>query len=281
MKFKFLPTNLAIAVAIALTARVSAHSNSLSITEKLHLTEELHETSGLVCHADQIFTINDSGNAPAVFSLNETGKIVDKIQLAVPNIDWEAIDADDAYLYIADTGNNHGNRQRVQVHKWNRQSGEVSSVSIAYKDNRFDRNIPYQHDYDVEAMVVHNGQLLLFTKSWRSGVANVYQVDVEEKQQVVTPIANIDGLPGVVTGAAWDSQRNVFLLVGYSGNALTGYTPYLAQISEQYKVQYTSALSGLSQVEAICIRADGEIWITQEGSRTQPSKLIKLSLPSL
>ncbi len=263
---------------LLISAMASAQTFTLSLLETIPLSDTLSETSGLACYKESIYTLNDSGNPPYLFALTASGSIAQAIKLTVVNIDWEAIDMDDHFIYVADTGNNHGNRQQVVIHKVPRKGGgSVASLSIEYTGNRFDHNIPYQHDYDVEALVVQNHTLLLFTKSWQSGIAHVYQISLNLSKQKVSPVAHIENLPGMVTGAAWDSKNQQFVLVGYSGNAVWGYKPFLAVVDKQYKLVGTHALSGRAQVEAVCIRPDGEVWLTQEASSGSPAMLIKLS----
>ncbi len=278
MIFKYTRLYSAVVFLLFSTMPLAAETIALSLREKLLLPEVLSETSGLACNEESVYTVNDSGNQPYLYAITRRAKIKHARKLEVVNIDWEAIDMDNHFIYVADTGNNHGNRRRVLIHKLPRMEGGTASVlSIRYNGNRFDRNIPYQHDFDVEALVLTKDKLLLFTKSWKSGVAHVYDINFEQEQQDVSPIAHIEKLPGVVTGAAWDNSNQQFILVGYSGNALWGYKPFLAVVDKYYKLRHTRQLAGMSQVEAVCVRPDGEIWLTQEASRGNKAMLIKLS----
>ena len=77
----------------------------------------LSETSGLFCANDHVLSINDSGNAPAVFKVSYSGKLKQTITLPIINNDWEAVSADSNYFYVADIGNNKGQREQVAVYK--------------------------------------------------------------------------------------------------------------------------------------------------------------------
>ncbi|WP_165226578.1 hypothetical protein [Aquisphaera insulae] len=72
----------------------------------------LPEASGIVRsrrHPGIFWVHNDSGNAPLLFAIRRDGSIVASFRIAVPNVDWEDIAADDeGHLYLGDTGNNGG-----------------------------------------------------------------------------------------------------------------------------------------------------------------------------
>lgn len=100
---------LGLTFAFTATALVSACSSipvpstPLNITKTITLPKALSETSGLSCADDnQILSINDSGNAPVVYSVSYDGTIAEELALSIRNNDWEAITADDEYLFVAD-----------------------------------------------------------------------------------------------------------------------------------------------------------------------------------
>ena len=72
----------------------------------------IREASGVVKsrrHPGIFWVHNDSGNPPALFAVRRDGTILREFRLAVPNVDWEDIAADDrGYLYVGDIGNNGG-----------------------------------------------------------------------------------------------------------------------------------------------------------------------------
>jgi len=77
------------------------------------LSAEVAETSALACLSSQQFlTLNDSGNPPLLYQLNANGDITATIQTDAMNQDWEALAIHQGQLWIADIGNNSGERTR-------------------------------------------------------------------------------------------------------------------------------------------------------------------------
>ena len=74
---------------------------------------ELNEISGLSASQQYpgiMYAINDSGNAPKLYALSETGELIESWDVAARNRDWEDMShitlGGTSYLIISDTGNN-------------------------------------------------------------------------------------------------------------------------------------------------------------------------------
>lgn len=74
---------------------------------------QLSEVSGLSASAKQpglLFAINDSGNQPALYAINQTGQLLEQWRINSVNRDWEDMTrltlAGKDYLVIGDTGDN-------------------------------------------------------------------------------------------------------------------------------------------------------------------------------
>ena len=78
-----------------------------------------NETSGLVYFHDTLFSINDSGNAPALFAIDPlTGATLHTWAfLNAQNIDWEALAASNSKIFIGDIGNNMGTRSFFEIYQ--------------------------------------------------------------------------------------------------------------------------------------------------------------------
>jgi hypothetical protein len=275
----FIYVSLVCFVAISLSACSSiynASSKNVTISKVAELASELEETSGLYCSTDTLLSINDSGNAPVVFTLNYEGNIVDRTQLAVTNKDWEAVTADERALYVADVGNNKGKRDVVEIYKIQRDNvNSIKTLNIQYEGNDVTSNIPYAHDFDAEAMIKTDSGLLLFSKSWRSFVTNIYKVDETRTQQTLSAFATIEGLPGVVTGADFDSTRNQYVVVGYRSDPFGNFAAFLATTSAGFDVLNLWPLEDYKQVEGVCVDAKGSYWFSEEAIDSRPASLSK------
>ena len=253
-------------------------TQALTLSPLHVLSQQLEETSGLYCTDDRLFTINESGNEAKVFELNYDGLVTQTYPLPLRNIDWEAITGDDEFLYIADIGNNKGKRETLMVHKVSRRDyNHVDSFSIQYAGNEPSDNFPYAHDFDAEAMVLAEGKLLIFSKSWRTGIANVYEVG-SETQQILTPIAHIAGLPGVITGADFDEVRNLYVVVGYKSDPFGNFSTFLAQLDTSFTPVEVWPLDEYKQVEGICVDKQGDYWFSEEATDLRKASLTRASI---
>jgi hypothetical protein len=79
------------------------------------------ESSGVVASRrfeDVYWTHNDGGRGPFLYAITRAGKLLARYRVNAPEADWEDIAIDDAgNLYVADIGNNFGQRRTVQVYR--------------------------------------------------------------------------------------------------------------------------------------------------------------------
>ena len=251
----------------------------VEVLSSYSLDNALKETSGLFCIDGGAFSINDSGNKPELFTINELGKITGKAELDITNQDWETITGNEDYLYIGDIGNNAGKRKNLKIYRIDRKdSSKTEKLRFTYTGNKPVDNVPYAHDYDGEAMTMRDGKLQIFSKSWATETAHVYNVQDIKAKQALSPIANVEGLPGVVTGVDWSEEKQEYALVGYRSNALGMFKPFIATISNEYQVTGVHMLSQFAQVEGVCHAPNGNIWITQESSPYTSAKIAVLKI---
>ncbi|MEP0356887.1 MAG: hypothetical protein ABJH06_14195 [Paraglaciecola sp.] len=264
-----------------LKSAIAANYPDYIFLEEYILPAELKETSALFCSKNETaFTLNDSGNEPVIFEIDSKANIVDKRLLNVKNRDWEAITGDGTHLYIGDIGNNSGNRKTLNVQRI-LESGAIhkpSTTSFTYLDNPIDENKYLNHDYDAEALVNVNEFLYLFSKSWDTGTLFIYRLNKVNSKQSIKPIAEVNGLPGVITGGDYDFQNKRFVLVGYKVWGIGFFSPFIAILDEQLNLMKFFDLEGYGQVEGICVSPKSEVWFTQESSFFSKNKLVKIKI---
>ena len=85
---------------------------------------EIPEASGLAVsrrHRGIVWSHNDSGHTAMLFALDATGRLRGRVRVPVRTRDWEDVSAARCpagdCLYIADIGDNRGNRQRIHVYR--------------------------------------------------------------------------------------------------------------------------------------------------------------------
>lgn len=256
------------------------------------LPSQLKETSGLLCLEQDFISFNDSGNEPLLYRFDRNGQINHQLQLSFRNRDWEAISSDGEFLYLADTGNNAKYKQTLFIY---RVPLNWSGLKQPYTPERLEiilpadkKHQPYQHDLDFEALVYQQDSLWLISKSWDSQIPKRYKLDPKLKQQKLgkaLPFAN----PGfLVTDAVFDQNKQEWWLVGYPdprkaiwaylSNA--GFQPQIARYDKDLLLLETQKLPTTGQVEGLCIDQDKQIWISEEGNKHSPARLIKTGFSS-
>jgi len=251
------------------------------------LSAEVAETSALACLPSQQFlTLNDSGNPPLLYQLNANGDITATIQTDATNQDWEALAIHQGQLWIADIGNNSGERTTIQLYHAplpadRRQPMRMKSNTLRYPGPPLVNPSPYQHERDAEALVSTGSQLLLFSKNWLGPQSRVYAADTTQPTSVLTLAGITAPLPGLITDAAFSARHRVFVITGYQNFRqnplpllLSGdFSPFLAVLDMQFQLIRSVSLDTGGQLEAICLDEAENIWLSQEKSAQHQAKL--------
>ena len=204
--------------------------NSVQLLSRL--ADEIGETSGLAQSKGLLWTINDSGDGPYLYALDQQFQLQKKIYVAdAENIDWEELAQDKEYLYVADCGNNRGYRQKLQIYKvrWDElesidknSGGSVSAETLTFEyKNRVRDSSTKDHNYDCEALASVGDELWLFTKNRKDQKTNLYRLNKHEKFQAVASSSVFD-VGGLITAADYVSETNYLALMGYEKNYIFG-----------------------------------------------------------
>ncbi len=237
------------------------------------LPENVLESSGLIYYNNRLITHNDSGNSPQLYELDSLGsQIFRTITINnATNIDWEDITQDDTYIYVGDFGNNSGNRQDLRIYRIkksefdNFSSVNAEIINFAYEDQT-DYSETQNSDWDAEALVDFNDQLLIFTKQWQSNGTVVYSIPKVPGLYSARNIGFYD-VSGLVTGATFNKFSNVLMLLGYSPQL----QPFIVRIdglSTNFSFNGTEEKIdlgiGFSQVEGITYSDSNSYYISSE-----------------
>lgn len=238
-----------------------------------NLPSQVIESSGLFYWKDLLWTHNDSGGEAALYALDPSnGQLVRKVHVAgASNVDWEDITIDKEHVYIADIGNNNGNRRNLKIYKFpvaDLEKDTVHAVSImfAYPDQVDFSSRPNKNDYDAEALVSIGDSLYIFSKNWESARCRIYALPKSEGEQSARLLHEFF-TNGMITGADFQAKDSVVILCGYN-IALQPFVWILwdfngADIWSGNKRRINLNLP-FHQVEGIVWKNDGEYLFTNE-----------------
>ena len=261
--------------------------DSVEIIDTVVLPKIINETSGLEILNDVFVTHNDSGGEPSLYFFNLSGEIINSIKIEKENFweiynnDWEDITADEDYIYIADTGNNFGTRDNLNIIKVKISDFSVDDKIDIFYSNQDSFFPSSKHEYDAEALLIIEGKIALFSKDRDSLNTDLYLIDesVKEKQEL-SSVANFN-VNSLITGGDYDSDTGILALVSYSFRG----EQYLILFEDfnidnprynsfkKYRIPIERA-----QIESVKIINGNMFWVTSEDEGIGNPYLYKLEL---
>ncbi len=182
--------------------------------------KDITESSGLVASrrfAGVFWTHNDQGNADRLYAIDRQGKSIGTFNITGANIkDWEDIAIDNSgNLYIADIGNNDGQRKTVEVYQI-REPNPQGSGKVAIQRSW---TLKYPGaPIDAESFFVTDGTGYIIAKQPGSGGVTMYYFSLAATRQPVTlkPAAKLK-IPVPVTGADLSADKSRLGVITESG----------------------------------------------------------------
>lgn len=269
---------------------------STALPPKTRLADEVAESSGLLYTGGQLWTFNDSGNAPVLFRVDSTdGHVVQQVRISnFGNVDWEDIAASAQYLYIGDFGNNNGDRRDLRVLRVARSAlgpaasaAPAEAIEFSYPDQADFTPRPNRHNFDCEAFFFANDSLHIFTKNWVDLQTRYYTVPATPG----TYVAHLKGtfrVNGLITAADVNATGTVAALLGYNASdastfvwLLSGFTGTRFLQANKRRIELPSALE-IGQAEGLSFVSRGRVFVSNERVSnflfTVPQQLYALSL---
>lgn len=190
------------------------------------LSDSLVETSGLIYYNNWFWTLNDSGNEPAIYAFDSLkGTIIHRTFIKnKTNIDWEEMTQDSNYIYIGEFGNNDGSRKDLKVYRIQKAQLTFSQNSDSINADEIQFNLADQtsfvsanqnHNYDMEAMCIWRDSLHLFSKNWVDGKTRHYVMPSVPGNYSLVPRETMN-IGGLVTSACSNSKGDKIILGGYN-----------------------------------------------------------------
>lgn len=256
---------------------------------KAFLPDEVHETSGLFFHNGRLWTHNDSGGKPILYGLDTiTFEVVQCITLLnAKNKDWEDVCTDGENVYVGDFGNNKGKRKNLRIYVFPLSAipneGDaaitVDSIRFSFADQTEFKHEKHQHDYDCEAMFATDEALFLFSKGWATGTTRLYRLSKTPGTQVAEVVNGFDS-HGLITGADYDRENHVLVIVGYVNKVWLPFL-YLIYDFDDMGTNLSNRRFELHnylghQTEGICFYAPGKCYLSCETSPTAASRVFAI-----
>ena len=252
----------------------SAEIDSAEIVSKIVLPKIINETSGLEFYNNNFITHNDSGGEPSLYVFNEMGEVIETIGLdknpdfEIENNDWEDITNDNEYLFVADTGNNFGNRDNLNIIRVSKGTDFMVDgiIEISYSDQESFFPRP-KHKYDAEAIIVIEDKIALFSKDRDNLNTDLYLVNKNQNgSQILTSEVSYD-VNTLITGGDYDEDRNLLALVSYNSNGnqyLLLFKNFKLNDLENNTFKKFKIPLEQAQIEAVKIIDEKTFWVTSE-----------------
>ena len=252
----------------------TAEIDTAEIVSKIVLPKIINETSGLEFYNNNFITHNDSGGEPSLYVFNEDGEIIETIELnknpdfEIENNDWEDITNDNEYLFVADTGNNFGNRDNLNIIRVSKETDFMVDgiIEISYSDQESFFPRP-KHKYDAEAIIVIEDKIALFSKDRENLNTDLYLVDKNQNgSQILTSEVSYN-VNTLITGGDYDEDRNLLALVSYNSNGnqyLLLFENFKLNNLENNTFKKFKIPLEQAQIEAVKIIDEKTFWVTSE-----------------
>ena len=252
------------------------------IISKIELPQNINETSGLEIIDDYLITLNDSGNPPVLYYLNESGEIIlERNFNELKNNDWEDLTADDKFIYIADIGNNFDTRDNLKIIKVSLDSDDNSHeiINFYYPEQKifsFNQN----SSYDAEGLISLENILIIFTKNRAKKITEIYKLPKTPGNYKAELIGQIN-IESIVTSADYNKKMRLLVLT-----STKDFNEYYIHKIKNFNISKLKNLKtdtykipiGKTQVESIKIIDKNNFWITSEAEFMGSPFLYKISL---
>ena len=246
------------------------------VLESIVLPKVINETSGLEILNEVFITHNDSGGEPILYFFNLNGEITNSVKLEeksfweIYNNDWEDITADEDYMFIADTGNNFGNRANLNIIKVKINDFSIDGkIDITYKDQeKFFSWFPRpKHKYDAEALFLIEDKIAVLSKDRSNLFTDLYLIDKESNSRQILESKITYDVNSLITGGDYNKELNLLALVSYNSKRnqyLILFEDFNLENLDKKKFRKIKIPIERAQIEAIKIIDNNTFWITSE-----------------
>ena len=257
------------------------------VLESIVLPNIINETSGLEIINEVFVTHNDSGGEPSLYFFNLKGEIINSIKLEdeyfwkIYNNDWEDIAADKDYIFIADTGNNFGFRDNLNIIKVKINDFSIDGkIDIAYKDQETFVPRP-KHKYDAEALFLIDDKIAVLSKNRSNLFTDLYLIDKKSNSKQILESKITYDVKSLITGGDYNKELRLLALVSYNSKGsqfLILFKDFNLENLAEKKYRKFKIPLDRAQIEAVKIIDHNTFWVTSEDEGTGSPFMYKVGL---
>jgi DNA-binding beta-propeller fold protein YncE len=249
-------------VFLALVPTVAGAEDTVAFTIK---DARITESSGLAVDpaGNLYWTVNDSGDRGVAYGIGLDGKVQGTLNFRAQPRDVEAIAVHEDRLYIADIGDNDGQRDSVRVYFFN--NPRANGLTVTY--HAYDFRYP-DGPQDAETLLVdESGRLFIVTKGQE---AAVYEAPAKPDREGLNDLEQVGSAPSNVTDGTF--------LPGGDRIALLTYNSVEVLDATSYEVMASARIPDQPQAESLTLSLDeGSLLVGSEGKK---SKVYSMPVPS-
>jgi len=256
---------------------------------KAELPLEINESSGVFFHNGRLWTHNDSGGKPILYAIDTaTFEVVQRITLAnAQNKDWEDVCTDGETVYVGDFGNNNGSRKKLRIYTFplsaipdeGDASVQADTIIFRFADQTNFEKRKHLHDFDCEAMFATEDHLYLLSKGWVTGTTRLYRLP-KTPGKYVAEVVNAFDSQGLVTGADYDRENHILVIVGYVNSLWKPFMYIIFNFDEHgeklsnHRIEMPQLVG--AQTEGICFFDYGRCFVSAETSPTMTTRVVEV-----
>ena len=221
-------------------------------------------SSGLAVDASTnlYWTVNDSGDRGVVYGVGLDGTVQGTLNFRAHPRDVEAVAVHEERLYVADIGDNNGQRSFVRVYFF--ENPRANGLTVMYY--AYDFRYP-DGPHNAETLLVDDsGRLFIVTKGWK---AAIYEAPAKPDRQGVNDLVKVGSAPSNVTDGTF--------LAGGERIALLTYSTVEVIDATSYEVMASIPAPDQPQAESLTLSLSGRSLLV--GSEGEKSKVYSMAVP--
>jgi hypothetical protein len=249
-------------VLLAFVPAVAASEDTVAFTIK---DSRITESSGLATDSggNLYWTVNDSGDRGVAYGIGLDGTVQGTLNFRAQPKDVEAVAVARDQLYVADIGDNDGQRDFVRVYRFSNPRANGLTVSYRAYDFRYPDG-----SHNAETLLVdESGRLFIVTKGRK---AAIYEAPANPKRRSVNELEKVGSAPSNVTDGTF--------LPGGERIALLTYSSVQVIDAKNYQVVVSAPIPEQPQAESLTLSMDQTSLLV--GSEGKKSKVYSMPVPS-